>query len=63
MIFNVHIFTKEARGIIEGIMDPDRECEETGFSGSKMSGFESNIPTDITDNSESEHEKVPQPPQ
>lgn len=39
-------------------MDPDRDGDETGFSGSKISGSESHIPTDVTDNSESDHEKV-----
>lgn len=42
-------------------MDPDRDGDETGFSGSKISGSESHIPTDVTDNSESDHEKVPIP--
>lgn len=41
-------------------MDPDRE-DETGFSGSKVSGSESHIPTDVTDNSDSENEKVTHP--
>lgn len=61
LISTIEIFMKEARDLIGGIMDPDRDVDETGFSGNKISGSESHLPTDVTDNSESEHEKVPYP--
>lgn len=49
--------------MIESIMEPDRDGDETAFSGSKVSGSESHMPTDVTDNTESDQENIPNPPQ